>query len=95
MNKYIFYSDKLVLPVNIQTCKITVSKHFRNTWMRKWNWDFHDLRDAIDSASTIEKIGKKGKYEIYTSYDGPKKLIISCQFENEIIIFTGTEHSSP
>ena len=27
-----------------------MSKHFRNTWMRKWDWDQTDLREALRDA---------------------------------------------
>ncbi|MDI6655176.1 MAG: hypothetical protein QME59_04745 [Candidatus Hydrothermarchaeota archaeon] len=44
---------------NIETCELSASKHFKNTWMKKWNWDYIDLRDAIKNAYKIDKVGKK------------------------------------
>ncbi len=54
----------MVHKYNIETCELEVSKHFRNTWMKKWDWDYEDLRDAINHAYKTKKVGKK-KYEVY------------------------------
>ena len=70
----ILFSDKLVKYFNIDTCSLEVSKHFRNTWMKKWNWDFFDLREAIREAYNVEKVGKK-IFEIFVRKKGEKKLI--------------------
>lgn len=76
---------------DIDTCTIDVSKHFRNTWMRKWNWDLNELREAIKNAYHIDKVGKK-KYEAYTKKDGSKKLIFVYYNEFEsLFVITGAE----
>jgi len=68
------------------------SKHFRNTWMRKWDWDMHDLRTAIEEAYETKKVGKK-KYEVYTRYKGEGKsrklILVDCP--EEVFIITGAE----
>lgn len=67
------------------------SKHFRNTWMRKWDYDMHDLRNALRYAYKINKVGKE-KYEAYTRYKTKKsgKIIFVKQNES-IFIITGAE----
>lgn len=71
---------------------IRPSKHFRNTWLRKWDWDITDLRNALDESYKKVKIGKK-KYEAYTKYRSKHrtKKIIYVEYEDEIFIITGTE----
>lgn len=87
----ILCSDKLVKSFNIETCKLEVSKHFRNTWMKKWNWDFFDLREAIRGAYKIEKVGKK-KFEIYVRKKGEKKIIAVHYLEFQtLFVITGGE----
>ena len=77
--------------INIDACKLETSKHFKNTWMRKWDWDYHDLRNAIKNAYKFEKVGKK-KYEIYVRKKGNKKIIaVYYQEFKTIFIITGTE----
>ena len=59
--------------------------------MRKWDWDCHDLREAIRYAYEIKKIGKK-KFEIYVRKKEEKKII--AVYYNEfktIFIITGSE----
>ena len=69
-----------------------ISKHFRNTWMRKWSCDLHELRLACIESKKIQPIGKKGKIEIYTNLKGRKiKIIASIMYEDEIFIITGAE----
>ena len=76
---------------NIDECTIEVSKHFRNKYMRKWNWDMFDLREAIKRAYKIDKVGKK-KYEVYTKYNGQKKIIfVDYREYNLIFIISGAE----
>jgi len=36
-----------LLPFDIDRVHVYVSKHFRNTWIRKWDWDQTDLREAL------------------------------------------------
>ena len=87
----IIYSDLLVKSFDINKCKLVISKHFKNTWMRKWDWDYHDLREAIRDAYQIKKIGKK-KFEIYVKKKGEKKIIVVYYIEfNTLFIITGSE----
>lgn len=76
---------------DIDKCAIDISKHFRNKYMRKWNWDMFDLREAIKNAYKIDKVGKK-KYEVYTKQKGSKKIIFVFYKEyDSIFIISGTE----
>ena len=91
MKFIILYSDLLVKTPKLDKCNLEASKHFKNTWMRKWNWDYQDLRDAITKAYKIEKIGKK-KYEIYVRKKGEKKIITVYYIEfDTLFIITGCE----
>ena len=71
---------------------IRPSKHFRNTWLRKWDWDITDLRNALDESYKKVKIENR-KYEAYTRYRSKhrSKKIIYVEYEDEIFIITGTE----
>jgi hypothetical protein len=71
------------------TDEIRPSKHFRNTWLRKWNWDMNELRSALLSAE-IKEIGKT-KYEAYVKDKKGGKKIIFAVVNNEIFIITGAE----
>jgi len=85
------YSEKLVYEFNIKTCKLVASKHFRNTWMRKWGWDYVDLRCAIRDAYEVQRAGKH-KYEAYTRKKGGKKIIIVYhQNFDSLFVITGGE----
>ena len=76
---------------NADKCKLEASKHFKNTWMRRWDWDYHDLRDAIRNAHKTIKIGKT-KFEIYVRKKGENKIIAVYYVEFEtIFIITGSE----
>ncbi len=67
------------------------SKKFRNTWMRKWGWDHHDLREALRDAYRVERIGKS-KYEVYVRKKGGKKLILVYdQAWETVFVITGAE----
>ena len=81
----------MVKEPDIQSCHLSVSKHFRNTWMRKWDWDYHILRDAIANAYKTKKVGKN-KYEAFTHLKKGKKIIYVYQWETDtIFVITGTE----
>ena len=81
----------MVHKYNIETCRLEVSKHFRNTWMKKWDWDYEDLRDAIKNASKTKKVGKK-KYEIFIRKKGEKKIVVVYYSEFEtLFVITGGE----
>jgi len=51
-----------LLPFDIDRVHVYVSKHFRNTWMRKWDWDQIDLREALRDAVRVLRVGK-GKWK--------------------------------
>ena len=71
--------------------RIDVSKHFRNTWLRKWGWDRHDLREAIRDAYRTEKVGKS-KWELFVRKKGEKKLVIAYEARtDEVFVITGAE----
>ncbi|MCX6819331.1 MAG: hypothetical protein NT129_05045 [Candidatus Aenigmarchaeota archaeon] len=71
------------------TKEIKPSKHFRNTWLRKWDWDINQLRSALISAK-IDHFGKN-KYEAYIKGKKGSKKIIFVYTGNEIFIITGAE----
>ena len=76
---------------NLDKCQIKTSKHFMLKYMKKWNWDFNDLREAIKNAYKIDKVGKK-KYEAYVRKNDSKKIIFVYYFEYEtLFIITGSE----
>ncbi len=77
---------------DIDTCELSASKHFKNGWMRKWNWDYRDLRDAIKNAYNIAKIGKR-KYEAYVRRKSGSKKIIFVYYEDvdTVFVITGAE----
>ncbi len=76
---------------DINNCGLDVSKHFRNKYMRKWSWDFIDLREAIKKAYKVEKVGKK-KYEVYVEKKGSKKIIFVYYSEfDAIFVISGSE----
>jgi len=71
------------------TKEIKPSKHFRNTWLRKWDWDINQLRSALLS-SKVEQIGKH-KYEAYVKDKKGSRKIIFAYTGDEIFIITGAE----
>jgi hypothetical protein len=80
-----------MVQIPIDECLLYVSKHFRNTWMKKWDWDFHDLREAIRDAYRIDRMGVN-KFEAYVRKKGNKKLILIFEVrERTIFVITGTE----
>ena len=80
-----------MLPFDIDDLSIDVSKHFRNTWMRRWDWDQFDLREALREASGASKTGK-GKWEVSTRKRGEKKrVIVYDEQTEEVFVVTGTE----
>ena len=44
-----------MLPFDPDEVRIEPSKHSRNLRMRKWDWDVHDLRDALRSPVRVER----------------------------------------
>ena len=80
-----------MVTIPIDKCDLYASKHFKNTWMRKWGWDYHDLRDAIRDAYKVEKMGK-AKYELYVRKKGGKKLILVFDKDDmNVFVITGSE----
>ena len=80
-----------MLPFNPDEVRIEPSKHFRNTMMRKWDWDLHDLRDALREASKVVVHGKD-KLEVWCRKGGSKKLVLAYyEEENMVFVITGTE----
>jgi len=76
---------------NFDICKIEASKHFVIKYMKKWDWDFTDLREALKHSHEIKKVGNK-KYEAYTKKKGSKKMIFVHYSEfNAIFVITGSE----
>ncbi|HYM40683.1 MAG TPA: hypothetical protein VEY12_11190 [Thermoplasmata archaeon] len=80
-----------MLPFDVDRARIDVSKHFRNTWMRKWGWDHVDLREALREAYRATKSGKD-KWEVFVRRKGSKKLILVHEAgTNEVFVITGAE----
>jgi len=71
------------------TKEIKPSKHFRNTWLRKWNWDMNELRSSLMRAE-VKNIGKT-KYEAYIKDKKGSRKIIFVYNGDEIFIITGGE----
>ena len=68
-----------------------MTKHFRNKYLKKWNWDMIDLRNAIKEAYQVDKVGKE-KYEVYVRKNGSKKIILAYQqMEDTLIVISGAE----
>lgn len=78
--------------MDIRNYKIRPSKHFILTWMRKWDYDVDSLRNALESAYKVVKVGKR-KYEAYTRAKGKSRKLIFIKDEEyrEIFIITGAE----
>lgn len=59
--------------------------------MRKWNWDYKDLRDAVREARVV-KVGKD-KFEAHAKgKEGSKKIIFVYYKEFEtIFVISGSE----
>ena len=80
-----------MLPFDVDEVRIDVSKHFRNTWMRKWNWDHAELREALREAYRTTKSGKN-KWEVFVRRKGEKQLILVYEVDShEVFIITGAE----
>ena len=80
-----------MLPFDLDRVHVYVSKHFRNTWMRKWDWAQSDLREALRNALRVVRVGK-GKWEIFVQKKGHTRLVIAYDAEdNEVFVITGSE----
>ncbi len=79
------------VPWEIRSVKLIATKHFALDYMRRWGWDYHDLRDAIKEAYKVQKVGKN-KYEIYVQKAGFKKIITAYWKEgDELTCISGSE----
>ena len=78
--------------MNTSDYRIRPSKHFILTWMRKWDYDIFALRDALENAYKVNKVGKN-KYEAYTRVKGKSRKLIFIKDEGfkEIFVITGAE----
>jgi len=78
--------------MNIEGYKIRPSKHFILTWMRKWDYDIHSLKNMLENSYKVEKVGKN-KYEVYTRAKGKSRKLILIKDDDfkEIFIITGAE----
>ncbi len=78
--------------MNPMEYKIRPSKHFVLTWMRKWDYDIHSLRNFLENSYKTEKIGKN-KYEAYmrTKRKSRKLIFVKDEEYKEIFIITGAE----
>jgi len=76
--------------IDFEMYKIRPSKHFVLKWMRKWDWDIHSIRKALEQAN-IKKVGKI-KYEAYIKTKKSKKVVfVIYEDYKEIFIITGAE----
>ena len=80
-----------MLPFDIDEVRIEPSKHFRNLRMRKWDWDVHDLREALRQPVRVVARGSL-KMEIWVRKGGSKKLVV-CYYREArlVLVITGTE----
>jgi len=78
--------------MDINNYKIKPSKHFILSWMRKWDYDIHSLRNALENAYKTDKVGKN-KYEAYVRTKGKSRKLIFIKDEEykEIFIIMGAE----
>lgn len=78
--------------MNTSDFKIRPSRHFVLTWMRKWDYDIIQLRNALENTYKEIKVGKN-KYEAYIRAKGKSRKVILIKNEEykEILIITGAE----
>lgn len=80
-----------MLPFDPDEIRIEPSRHFRNTKMCKWDWDLHDVRDALRGAYRVAQRGHS-KFEVWTRKGGSRKLVLAYYREEGLVfIITGTE----
>ena len=80
-----------MLPFDPDTVVLEPSKHFRNAKMRKWDWDLHDVRDALRGAYRVVRQGRN-KLEVWTRKGGSKRLHVVYDVDADILfIINGTE----
>jgi len=79
------------LPFDPEEVLIAVTKHFRKTWMRKWGWDYDDVREALRDCHRVSRQGS-AKWEVFVRKKGSKKLVITYDEEvQEVYVITGAE----
>lgn len=78
--------------MDIDGYKVRPSKHFVLRWMRKWDYDLVILKQKIENAYRVDKVGKN-KYEVYFRAKGKSRKLILIKDEayKEIFIITGAE----
>jgi len=80
-----------LLPSDIDRVHVYVSKHLRNTGMRKWDWDQTDLREALRDVFRVSRVGRE-KWEMFVQKKGHRKLVIAYDAESdEVFLITGSE----
>jgi len=80
-----------LLPFDIDKVHVYVSKPFRNTRMRKWDWDQVDLRESLREAHRALRVGT-GTWEIFVRKKGHEKLVVAYDDEyGEVFVITGSE----
>jgi len=80
-----------VLPFDPDDVELSPSKHFRNTKMRKWDWDLEDVRDALRSPVRVTGVGRS-KLEVWVQKGGSKKLVLAYFPDDQVVlIITGAE----
>jgi len=59
--------------------------------MRKWDWDVHDLREALRQPVRVIARGSL-KMEVWVRKGGSKKLVL-CYYREArlVLVITGTE----
>lgn len=83
--------DEGQLPFDPDEVRIEVSKHFKKTWMRKWGWQYVDVREALRDSYEFDHAGGT-KWECYVRKKGEKKLVITYDEEHgEVYVITGAE----
>ena len=79
------------LPFDPDAVHIEASKHFRKTWMRRWGWDYADVRDALRDCHRVSRTGRM-KWEAFVRKKGNKKLVFAYDEENqEVYVITGAQ----
>ena len=78
--------------MDLQGYTIRPSKHFILGWMRRWDYDIHSLRQALESAYKVEKVGRS-KFEAYVRVKGKsrKMIFVKDDVTKEIFVITGAE----
>lgn len=80
-----------MLPFDIDEVRIEPSKHFRNLRMRKWDWDVHDLREALRQPVRVIARGSL-KMEVWVRKGASEKLVLCYYREARLaLVITGTE----